>query len=174
VDHARVLETVTGFLHREGFRYAVVGAFALHAYGLSRATFDLDFATEDRAQSPLVGFLESLGYETLHRSAGYSSHLHREAASGRVDVVYVTGETARQLFDGARASPALGGHPVPRAEHLVAMKVHAMTNDPARTLRELADIEFLMRQPGIDEAEIRGYFERAGLRARYDELKRLP
>jgi hypothetical protein len=30
-----------------------------------------------------------------------------------------------------------------------------------------------MRLPGIDEVEVRGYFARAGLEARYDELKRL-
>jgi hypothetical protein len=173
VDHARVLATVAGFLQRQGCRYAVAGAFALHAYGLSRATFDLDFVTEDGAQEPLVRFLEALGYETLHRSEGYSNHVHGDAGSGRVDVVYVGGETARRLFDGARASAALAGHPVPRPEHLAAMKVHAMKNDPERTLRELADIQFLLRLPGVDRAEVRGYFERAGLGARYDDLERL-
>ena len=60
--------------------------------------------------------------------------------------------------------------PVPRAEHLVAMKVHAMRNDPSRTLQEMADIQFLMRRPGVDDAEIRAYFERAGLEDRYHEI----
>src|SRR5262249_35472427 len=76
VDFARVLETVAGFFERTGFRYAVIGAFGLHAYGLSRGTFDLDFVSEAGAQPQLVGFFESLGYETLHVSAGYSNHLH--------------------------------------------------------------------------------------------------
>lgn len=31
----------------------------------------------------------------------------------------------------------------------------------------------ILTLPGVDEAEILGYFERAGLRGRYDELKRL-
>jgi hypothetical protein len=53
------------------------------------------------------------------------------------------------------------------------MKVHAMKNDPARTLQDLADIQFLLAVPGVDEDEVRGYFERAGLRDRFDELKRL-
>jgi hypothetical protein len=33
--------------------------------------------------------------------------------------------------------------PVPRPEHLAAMKVQAMKSDPGRTLREMADIQFL-------------------------------
>jgi hypothetical protein len=63
--------------------------------------------------------------------------------------------------------------PVPRPEHLAAMKVQAMKNDPRRTLREMADIQFLLSLPEIDEAEIRGYFERSGLLERYHEIKRL-
>jgi hypothetical protein len=111
----------------------------------------------------------------LHRSDGYSNHLHPHPDLGRVDLVYVTGETRRLLFGGARPTLELGGRaiPVPRPEHLAAMKIHAMKNDPTRTLQEMADIAHLLRLPGIDEEEIRGYFERSGLMDRYREIKRL-
>lgn len=175
LDFARVLNTLAGFFQREGFAYAVIGAFGLHAYGLSRATFDLDFVTDSGAQRKLVAFLESLGYETLHRSAGYSNHVHSDHSWGRVDIVYVEGETSRRLFEGCRPVLRLSDLmlPVPRPEHLAAMKVQAMKNDPERTLREMADIQFLLSLPDIDEVEIRGYFERSGLLDRYHEIKRL-
>jgi hypothetical protein len=175
LDFGRVLDTVAGFFERTGGRYAIAGAFALHAYGLSRGTLDLDFVVPVEAQAELVHFFESLGYETLHRSAGYSNHLHALADLGRIDVVYVAGETSRRLFREARAMGAPDGRsvPVPRPEHLAAMKVQAMKNDPQRALRDLDDVRFLLQLPGIDEAEVRGYFERAGLRERYEELKRL-
>ena len=48
-----------------------------------------------------------------------------------------------------------------------------MKNDPRRTLGEMEDIRFILTLPGIDEAKSRGYFERADLRDRYDDLKRL-
>jgi hypothetical protein len=63
--------------------------------------------------------------------------------------------------------------PVPRPEHLAAMKIQAMKNDPERTFQELADILFLMRLPGIDKMEVRDYFERQGLMDKYDEIKRI-
>ena len=175
MDFGRVLQTLAEFFDRTGFRYAVIGAFGLHAYGFSRGTFDMDFVTQAEAQAPLVTFLQSLGYETLHVSAGYSNHLHPLAAMGRIDVVYVGGETSDRLFRDMRMMPGPGGQliPAPRPEHLAAMKVQAMKNDPRRTLKEMADIRFLLELPGIDEEEIRGYFERAGLSDRYDELKRL-
>lgn len=175
MDFGRVLETVGGFFERSSVRYAVIGAFGLHAYGRSRGTFDLDFVTEAAVQPELVAFFESLGYQTLHSSAGYSNHLHAMEALGGVDIVYVSGETSDRLFNGCRTMPGPGGRavPVPRPEHLAAMKIQAMKNDPRRTLGEMADIRFILTLPGIDEGEIRGYFERAGLRDRYDDLERL-
>jgi len=59
---------------------------------------------------------------------------------------------------------------VPKPEHLAAMKVAAMASDPSRTLQDLADIQFLLRVPGVDREEIRGYFVRYGLEKRFDEL----
>jgi hypothetical protein len=174
VNFSRVIDEVAGFLRREKAQFALAGAFALHAYGLSRATTDLDFVTEASVRERLVTFLESLGYETLYSSLGYSNHLHPEAEMGRVDLIYVDGETARRLFEAPGASFLLGGHDlkVPRAEHLAAMKVHAMKNDPGRALQEMADIRFLLGLDSVDEDEIREYFEGAGLEDKFDEIKR--
>ena len=166
---------LTEFLEREGIPYAVVGAFGLQAYGLGRATMDLDLAAEAGARERVLAFLEFLGYETLHVSTGYSNHLHPLPTMGRVDFLYVGGDTGRLLFGQCVRALDLGERrlPVPRPEHLAAMKVQAMKNDPSRTLQEMADIQFLLRLPGVDEEEIRGYFERAELLERYHEIKRL-
>lgn len=51
------------------------------------------------------------------------------------------------------------------------MKIHAMKNDPGRSFQEMADIRFLLQIEGVDEKEIQEYFERAGLRKKFDELK---
>jgi predicted nucleotidyltransferase len=110
----------------------------------------------------------------LYRSSGYSNHLHPSVELGRLDFVYVRGETRNKLFASAREVPLAGGLRVrvPRPEHLAAMKIQAMKNDPERTLQELADIQFLLRLPGVDEEEIRGYFEKQGLLEKFDEIKR--
>ncbi len=175
MDFERVLREVAKFFEREGFNYAVIGAFALHAYGMTRATRDLDFVTEFPAQRSLIAFLETINYETLHVSSGYSNHLNRDPAMGRLDFVYVSGETNRQLFGSAQKLLMLGeiSIPVPRREHIAAMKIHAMKNDPERTFREMADILFLMQQPGIDKKEIRDYFEKQGLMDRYNEIQKI-
>jgi hypothetical protein len=172
VDFAAVAIRVTDFLGERGFRAALVGGVGLAAYGLSRTTLDLDLATDRAAQEPLVAFLESLGYETLHRSEGYSNHLHADPSLGRVDFVYVTGETADRLFADCRSVPGPAGRPFPVAspEHLAAMKVLAIKNDPSRLHQDLADLRFLLSLPGVDRAQVRQYFERHGLLDRFEEL----
>jgi hypothetical protein len=172
LDFGKVIDLLSGFFEREKFPFAVIGAFGLHAYGLTRATTDLDFVTDSAAQPRLVAFLEGNGYETLYVSEGYSNHLHHDPAFGRVDLVYVSGETGRRLFEGATPGLLVAGRrvPVPKPEHLAAMKVHAIKNDPARRHQELADIRFLMGLPGVDRGEIRRYFESSGLGELYDDL----
>ena len=47
----------------------------------------------------------------------------------------------------------------------------AMKNE--RTFQEMADIQFLLSLPDVDDEEVRSYFERSGLLERYLEIKRL-
>lgn len=61
---------------------------------------------------------------------------------------------------------------VPTPEHLAAMKIHAMKNDPSRVFQEPADIQFLAKLPGVDREEIRRYFEASGQMERFHELER--
>jgi hypothetical protein len=173
VDFPKVLDLVTEFFEREKLPFALIGAFGLHAYGLTRATTDLDFVTDSAAQPRLVSFLEGSGYETLYVSPGYSNHLHPDPDLGRVDLVYVSGETSSRLFAEAKLLRIAGrAVPVPRPEALAAMKVHAMRNDPERRHQELADIRFLLMLPDVDREEIRSYFEAAGMGELYDDLEK--
>jgi hypothetical protein len=174
VDFGAVLQKVAAFLESKGYRFALIGGVALAAYGLARTTLDVDLLVESRAQEDLIAWLESLGFETLHRSAGYSNHLHPEPDLGRLDCVYVHGATSDTLFASCRLAQVPGGIelPLPRPEHLAALKILAMKNDPTRTFQELADIRFLLQLPGVDRQEIRKYFDRHGLGDRFDDLEK--
>jgi hypothetical protein len=175
LNFEKVMKEIGRFFEEEDFTFAIIGAFALHAYGLTRATSDLDFITDIRAQDKLIPFLEKLGYETLYVSSGYSNHLHTDPGMGRLDFVYVSGKTSRQLLGAAAKTFILGGITVavPRAEHIAAMKIQAMKNDPERSLQDMADIQFLMRLPDIDKTEIREYFKKQGLLDKYHEIQRI-
>lgn len=167
-----IFRSLIGFFKQANIDYALVGAFALKAYGYLRATEDVDFLVRGDHQKRIITYLESLGYETIYRSPGYSNHVHPLANLGRIDFIYVEGETAETIFSEARPLLVLDDLAVPvvRAEHLIALKVFAMKNDPERFFREMADLQYLLTLPGLNVEEIRGYFEKYGLSEKYDEL----
>ena len=143
-----MLEEIASYLETKGFAPVLIGGLAMQAHGLARFTSDIDLAVDASAQEPLVLFMEGRGFETLHRSAGYSNHL-RSPDSARVDFIYVDSRTLSQIM--SRATVGEESHvPVAAAEHLIAMKLLAMKNDPARTIAELRDIQHLMAAPDID------------------------
>lgn len=174
MNFGTVLGVVSTFLDDHGYRHAVIGGVALAVYGLPRTTLDIDLAVEAPAQDELIAFLEARGYETLNRSAGYSNHRHSDPEWGQLDFVYVKGETSDKLFLECRRLPGPGGRevPVPRPEHVAALKVLAMKNDPARVFQDMADIRFLLTLPGVDRRAVRDYFERHGFEDRFNELER--
>ena len=175
MDFGRNLEDLKRFLDARQCRWALIGDVALAAYGLARTTLALDLVVDFDAQDDIVSFMEDLGFETLHCSAAYSNHLHPAPMRGRIDFLYVQGPTRDRLFaevqtrTGPRGIPV----PVPKPEHLIAMKVLAIKSDPGRTFQDLADIRYLASLPGVDHDEIRSHFERYGLLDRYRELQRI-
>jgi predicted nucleotidyltransferase len=168
------VERVRAMLAGLGARHVLIGGHAMAAYGRPRRTFDVDFAVDLGSRDAVIARMERAGYETLHSSAGYSNHLHPDAAIGRVDFVYVAGATADRLFEESRRLALDDGTTldVARPEHLAAMKVLAMKNDPSRTFSELADIAYLSRVPGVDRGSIAAEFDRHGMRGLWDEIER--
>lgn len=169
-----VLRTFSTFFEAQSIRYAVIGGLALQAWGHSRFTRDIDFVVERDARDRVVSFVESLGFETLHVSEGYSNHLHADPALGRVDFMYVDARTARKLFGAVTRKTIVGTAtaPVPAPEHLLAMKAMAMKNAPERVLMDAPDVQFLLRLPGVDRAAVRDYFARQGLLELFDAIEK--
>lgn len=154
----------------------LAGGFALAAWGSTRATADLDLVVDDGARGEILPRLAAEGFETLFDSEGFTNLLHPDPALGRLDLIWVEGETSRKLFAAAVERPGPGGKPVPapKPEHLVAMKVRAIQGRPTRALRDGPDLAFLLSLPGIDENEAREPFRRAQLLELYERLRRRP
>ena len=168
-----VLKLIKGFHAQENVPFAVAGAFALHAYGISRATQDLDFITTEGIRERLISFLESKGYETLNKSEGFSNHLHSRPDWGRIDLIYVGQTTADLLLGSAVEIELMPGitAPVPIPEHLIALKLHAMRSDPGRRYQDLADLKLLLQLDSLDQEKAEVYFHQYGFPEEYRELR---
>jgi hypothetical protein len=174
MNFEEVLRTFAEYFEREGIRYAIAGGLAIHAWGRSRTTYDIDFAVDGTERERVIAFAEAIGYRTRHVSEGYSNHDHTEEVFGSVDLIYLYGRTAELVFGDSSARLIAGEvhAPVPKPEHLIAMKVQAIKNAPKRVSIDVPDIEFLLRLPGIDQAAVRDYFDRAGLLRIYDVIEK--
>lgn len=111
-----VFRSLAGFFKQAEIDHALAGAFALTGYGYLRATEDVDFIVRAAYQSRITAYLESLGYETIYRSAGYSNHLHPLAKLGRIDFIYVEAETADTDSIGSQAVIRSRRHIGPRCK----------------------------------------------------------
>jgi hypothetical protein len=173
MDVTRVVALVRPFFEERGEPFAVVGGLALLAYGAPRATFDVDLLARRGARDDFVAFLEARHFATLGVQPGFSNHQHEEPALGRLDVIYVSGTTAEAVFAGCAEKTIAPGVtvPVPRPEHVVAMKVQAFAKDRTR-YSDLADLQFLLALPDLDQGLARNYFESAGLPEYWEQLRR--
>ncbi len=148
-DYGAVLRDLIPFFEREKIRFALGGGFALQALGRSRLTFDLDLIVDGAAQDNIVRHMEAIGFETLNRLQGYSNHLRGDQ---HVDFIYVYGDTANRIFRRAEPCDSTGEVriPIARPEHLAMMKFLAVKNQPTRDRKDLPDLVFLLRLPGVD------------------------
>jgi len=162
---------LTKFFEQENLDYAVIGAFALYAYGYTRATSDVDFITRIEYQKKIINYLESLGFETLNRCEGFSNHLH-PLGSARIDLVYIGGETANIVFKSTKKKLIFENLelPVVSPEHLIALKLFAIQNEPDRKYRELADIKEIFQLTNLDMDTIQVLFKKYGLEEYYNEI----
>jgi len=164
-------ELITDFFKKEKIDYALIGAFALYAYGYSRATQDIDFITKYKNQKKIVAFLESIGFETLNQTKGYSNHLH-PIGSMRFDFVYISGDTADIVFQSIKKKNVFEDDDIPvvSPEHLIALKLFAVKNEPGRKLKELADIKEIYELTKIEKDIIHKYLKKYNLEEYYNEI----
>ncbi|HVR40674.1 MAG TPA: hypothetical protein VMU84_16380 [Thermoanaerobaculia bacterium] len=167
-----VLKTFSEAFDKEQIRYAVIGGLAVHAWGRSRLTKDVDLVVDFSARERVIQLAVALGYETLYVSDGYSNHAHADPRFGRVDFMYVRGETAERIFASATSKPVVGDvvAPVAAPEHLAMMKALSMKNVPHRALYEGEDVRVLLNVPGVDRDLVREFFRQHGLLGLYDAI----
>ena len=164
-------ELITDFFRKEKIDYALIGAFALHAYGYTRATQDIDFITMIENQEKIVTFLESIGFETLNQTKGYSNHLH-PVGSMRFDFVYISGDTAETIFKSVMNKNVFEDDniPVVSPEHLIALKLFAIKNESRRKLKELADIKEIYAHTKVEKSLVNEYLKKSDLEEYYNEI----
>ncbi len=124
----------------------IIGGRAMQSYGMDRMTYDADCAILDRDEPRLAAALGKVGYIRDQPQATFSRYHHLSHQRPVVDAMRANDSTFSKLLAGSRMTTmneCLVRVAAPL--HLVAMKLHALKQQPDRAFKDWPDICHLLR-----------------------------
>ena len=158
MDLNRTLNSISRALSSAGIDHALIGGFALAAYGVVRATVDIDLLVDGRMKSKAKAACLKSGFSIVNETG----EVLQLSGAGQVDMVFANREPTQKML--VRASVKLD-FPIKIVlpEDLIGLKIQAYRNDPTREYQDKADIHALMKaNPGLDLNIVRGYADLFG------------
>jgi len=143
----------------------VIGGHALAAHGVARQTVDVDCLIAVENRQALDAHLRGGGFERQGETENFARYSHPSGFVPDVDVLFVDASTFDKLHVGGiplqRGPTKLQAPALP---HLIALKLHAIRNNPAREAGDLGDIARLLHaNPGaLSESELTALCTRFG------------
>ncbi len=177
MDFRLVLEKLLHSFEEHKIRYALMGGFALGAWGVPRATVDMDFLVDRNDMEKVEEIMKELGYECRYKTENVTQYISSLKIFGEVDFIHafrtpsldmLERVTEKKVFDKSVSLKVL------RLEDLIGYKVQGMANDESRRALDLSDIESLLRLNAVDMdwSLIKEYFDLFGYNELFKELKR--
>ena len=176
MDFKSVLEKLLTAFKEQDIRYALMGGFAMGAWGAPRATVDIDFLVLRGDMEKVDAIMRSLGYECKHQTENVSQYVSPLQVFGEVDFLHAFRTPSLSMLQRAEDRNMLGETifvKVLKIEDLIGFKAQAIANNRERTTIDLADIEVLINthKSTIDWSLIEEYFVLFGLNDMFKELR---
>jgi hypothetical protein len=153
----RQIAEIMAALGSQGVPFALIGALALNAHRVVRATSDVDLLAPAARAGEVDAIAIKLGYRCLHRSDDAANYARGDE---RLDLLWASRPLSLRLLAAAVPRSTLFGElPVVSAEGLIGFKLQALVNDPRRG-QDLEDIRKLLsaNREALNLAEVRDYF----------------
>ncbi|OGX06407.1 MAG: hypothetical protein A2Z88_07045 [Omnitrophica WOR_2 bacterium GWA2_47_8] len=176
-------EKVFAFLlenfEKHNIRYALMGGFALHAAGYTRATQDIDVLILKEDMPKIKKFLLSIGYELMHESEDISNFRGPLKDLGQIDFLHAHRQYTKNMLKRAKECAILNDKFTVKVlvpEDIIGLKVQASSNDTNRHTQDLADIEKLLtlHKDQLNIKLLKEYFALFGREKELEEiLKRI-
>jgi len=136
--------------------YAVIGGIALAFLGHPRTTQDIDFLVEKKDLFQLKKLMSSLGFKCEFESEDVVTFIGQLTGLGRIDFLLAHRQHTQDMLKRVKV---LNEIKVVMPEDLIGLKVQSLANDPERYHQDLADIEVLLKDGGLDLDIVRKYFK---------------
>lgn len=169
-----VFEIICGGLEARNVAALLIGGHALPAFGVARQTVDVDYLMVDSDSMVLHTILTKAGYKETERTENFIRYSHSSVYFMDVDVILVDRGTFEKMLQRSFVYKiGAVSMRIPCLIHLIALKLHAIKNNPKRELRDLSDIVELLRnnQGEIGKGELKATCMRYGPKGIYAKLK---
>src|SRR5437588_13118675 len=130
--------------------FLIVGWHALVAHGVVRQTIDIDCLIIAEDEGAFAAGLKEGGYVSMARTENFARYAGKSSDMPEIDILFVDRSTFKKLQEAAiPLHRAKHEFLVPGLAQLIALKLHAIRNQPQREARDLHDIAELLRlNPG--------------------------
>lgn len=149
--YTNAFELISEEFKKVGIPCILIGGFAVNYYKVSRNTGDVDFILPDDTSAHGVEILEKFGYLADQSHETFVRLVNSKIYPERVDFMLVSRETFGKIFEKGN-KVKIGGFEfvVPAIDHLIALKLHSIKNNPVREWKDLQDIIALIRINQMD------------------------
>ena len=151
----------------------IVGGYALIVNKVQRMTFDIDFMLTQEDCKKLEPELLDFGYTVLSRQEAFLQLNGKRTGLRDLDFLITDKNTLNKIIaDGKKTIIAGQEFNIPSPKHLIMMKIHSISENKKRELKDLPDIVQLLEANSINpsSSEIKEMFEKFNEKSLYKKV----
>jgi len=152
MKYPTVFHLISSISSDKGVNIILIGGFAINYYKVTRQTADIDFLITKESYEKIQELLEKEGYKKDYAEKVFARLKADSHYLMDIDFMFVDKETMDKIIEnGKKISIAKQSFIVPSLEHLIALKLHSLKNNPKlRMNKDLPDVIELIRVNKID------------------------
>ena len=154
MTYPSVFHLVSALTKKSDVKIVLIGGFAVNYYGVTRQTADADFLITKKDFEKVVLLFKKEGYEEDHAQELFTRLRTDRDYIIDLDFVFVDEETLSKIIKaGTKINIADQEFIVPSLNHLIALKLHSIENNPkSRMNKDMPDIIELIKANKVDAA----------------------
>jgi len=179
MDFEKVIKTIIGKLIQQNIQFAVIGGFALGAWGIMRSTVDLDLLILANDMDKVDSILKESFYECVYKSENVSQYVSDLKPLGQIDILHAFRDTSISIIKRAKKLKAFDRYEIPVAipEDIIGLKLQALANDKSREDMEYFDIDMILKylnegEKNVDWDLLKEYFSLFNFNEKYKYFRR--
>ena len=148
MQYPTVFHLIAAVYHKTQVACVLIGGFAVNYYKVARQTADIDFLITEKDFYSILPLLKQEGYYEEYTEKVFSRLSTNNAVYLMdIDFLFVDKHTMDTILkESSTITIAEQSFRVPSLPHLIALKLHAITSNPAvRELRDFPDIIQLIK-----------------------------